>query len=197
MEEPKPQPDPRYSGMHVKGGLIRARFLYVLMNHGPAVWNSILETLPADDRASLGEIVIDNWYPLRVLDQLDRAIAAELKESPQEIFDKLGEFSATSSLSGPYASLLNTDIHSFLKQSSLIHHAYQDFGEASYEGLSDTSGLLTIRYKPAPPISFCISGSAYFRHAIELCGARSARITHDRCCGRGDEACEFYITWQP
>ena len=186
-----------YSEMHVKGGLIRARFLFVLMNHGPAAWSSILAQLPEEDRKQLGEIVIDNWFGLDTLDRLDRAIASQLDGNSEEVFDKLGEFSATSSLSGPYASLLNPDIHSFLKQSALIHHAYQDFGAASYERLSDTSGVLTIKYNPAPPLSFCISGSAYFRHAIELCGARSARITHDKCCGRGDEVCEFYITWQP
>jgi len=191
------QPRQDYAGMRVKGGLIRARFLFVVMNHGMDRWNEILADLDEEDRAHLSEIVIDDWYELSTLDRLDRSIAGKLGGDEQEIFDKLGEFSATSSLSGPYASLLNPDIHSFLKQSSLIHHAYQDFGEASYERLSDTSGLLTIKYNPAPPVSFCISGSAYFRHAIELCGARSAKITHNRCCSRGDEACEFYITWQP
>jgi hypothetical protein len=191
------QPQQTYPGMNVKGGLIRARFLFVVMNHSIDDWTAILDELPEEDRESLGEIVIDNWYPLRILDHLDQSIAARLGGEPQEVFDKLGEFSATSSMSGPYASLLNPDIHSFLKQSSLIHHAYQDFGEASYDRLSETSGLLTIKYSPAPPASFCISGSAYFRHAIELCGARSARIAHNRCCSRGDDSCEFYITWQP
>lgn len=190
------QPRQNYSGMHVKGGLIRARFLYVVVNHGPAVWSSVLDRLSAEDRGALAEIVVDNWYPLRTLDNLDQAIAAQVDRSPGEVFDELGEFSATSSLSGPYASLRSTDIHSFLKQSSLIHHTYQDFGEANYDRLSDTSGLLTIKYKPAPPDSFCISGSAYFRHAVELCGGRSVRISHDKCCGRGNDACEFYITWQ-
>jgi hypothetical protein len=84
-----------------------------------------------------------------------------------------------------------------LNQSALIHRSYQDFGAAVYEVLSETSGLLTINYDTPPPLSYCTSGTAYFRHAIELCGARSARITHTRCCSRGDAVCEFYITWQP
>ena len=113
------------------------------------------------------------------------------------MFDRLGEFSATSALSGPYSSLIDPDVHSFLTQSALIHHAYQDFGTASYDRLSETSGLLTIQYDQAPPPSFCESGCSYFRHAVELCGARSARVTHTRCRARGDDACEFYFTWQP
>jgi hypothetical protein len=112
------------------------------------------------------------------------------------MFAELGEFSATTSLSGPFASLINPDIHSFLGQSALIHHSYQDFGSAKYDVLSDTSGLLTIRYDEAPPLSFCASGAAYFRRAIEICGARAAQVTHARCCGRGDAVCEFYIAWQ-
>jgi hypothetical protein len=184
--------------MHVKGGLLRARFLFVLLNHGADVWARILAALPEAERGSLKEIVVDNWYPLGTLDLIDRAIAEQLGggENEDEVFDRLGEFSATSSLSGPYSSLINPDIHSFLSQSALIHHAYQDFGAASYDSLSETSGLLTIKYENAPPPSFCTSGSSYFRHAVELCGARSARITHTRCRARGDAVCEFYFTWQ-
>jgi hypothetical protein len=191
-------PKPSYSGMHVKGGLLRARFLFVLLNHGAEVWARILAALPEAERGSLKEIVVDNWYPLGTLDLIDRAIAEQLGggENEDEVFDRLGEFSATSSLSGPYSSLINPDIHSFLSQSALIHHAYQDFGAASYDSLSETSGLLTIKYENAPPPSFCTSGSSYFRHAVELCGARSARITHTRCRARGDAVCEFYFTWQ-
>lgn len=190
-------PHQDYSSMHIKGGLLRARFLFVIMNHGPDMWAHILTSLSEEDRAALKEIILDNWYPLRILNVIDRAIADELGGEQEEIFERLGEFSATSSLSGPYSSLLNPDIHSFLSQSALIHRSYQDFGSAVYEPLSETSGLLTINYDQIPPVSYCLSGTSYFRHAIELCGARSARITHTRCRSRGDAVCEFYITWQP
>jgi uncharacterized protein (TIGR02265 family) len=188
-------PQSLYADMHVKGGLLRARFLFVVMNHGLEAWTQVLATLNDEDRESLKEIALDDWYPLRLLDAVDRAIATELG-GDDAIYDELGAFSATSSLSGPYSSLLNPDVHSFLSQSALIHHAYQDFGAASYEPLSETSGLLKIDYAQAPPPSFCASGTAYFRHAIELCGAHAAQITHTRCTTRGDAACEFYITWQ-
>jgi hypothetical protein len=186
-----------YSSMHIKGGLLRARFLFVVLNHGPDMWGRIMAKLPEEDRRVAGDIAVDNWYPLSTLQQIDRAIAEEIGGGDEQVFDQLGEFSATSSLSGPYSSLINPDIHSFLTQSALIHRAYQDFGTAAYEPLSDTSGLLTIRYETAPPLSFCISGTAYFRHAIELCGAQTASTTHTRCCGRGDSVCEFYVTWKP
>ena len=182
--------------MRVKGGLPRARFLFVALNHGADTWARALARLAEEDRLSLAEIDIEQWYSLDLLDRLDRAIVEELGRSEEEVFDALGEFSATTSLSGPFASLLNTDIHSFLTQSALIHRSYQNFGTPKYDALSDTSGLLTIQYETAPPASFCISGAAYFRRAIELCGARSAKVTHARCSARGDAVCEFYITWQ-
>jgi len=192
-------PQLSYSGMHVKGGLLRARFLFVVLNHGADTWARVLSALPDDERELLKDITVDNWYPLSTLDLIDRAIADELGDGDKEdeVFDRLGEFSATSSLSGPYSSLINPDVHSFLSQSAMIHHAYQDFGTASYGPLSETSGLLTIQYDKAPPPSFCASGSSYFRHAVELCGARSARVTHTRCRSRDDPVCEFYFTWQP
>ncbi|MFY9558084.1 MAG: hypothetical protein WAV20_07415 [Blastocatellia bacterium] len=192
-------PQPSYSGMHVKGGLLRARFLFVILNHGADVWARVVASLPEEARESLKEIAIDNWYPLETLDVVDRAIAELLGDGDKEdeVFDRLGEFSATSSLSGPYSSLINPDIHSFLSQSAMLHHGYQDFGTASYAPLSETTGLLTIKYDKAPPASFCTSGSSYFRHAVELCGARSARVTHTCCRARGDAVCEFYFTWQP
>src|SRR5215813_6383482 len=144
-------PQPGYLGMHIKGGLLRARFLFVVMGHGLETWTRVRESLSPEDRDPLTDIGIDDWYPLGLLDVLDRAIAAELGGAPESVFEALGAFSATSSLSGPYSSLLNPDVHSFLRQSSLIHHAYQDFGTASYESLSETSGLLTIQYDTAPP----------------------------------------------
>jgi uncharacterized protein (TIGR02265 family) len=190
-------PQPGYANMHIKGGLLRARMLFVVLNHGADEWAHVLASLSEEDRHALQEIDIDSWYSLSMLDHIDQAIARELGGDEEKVFDSLGEFSATSALSGPYSSLVNPDIHSFLSQSALIHHAYQDFGSASYGQLSETSGLLTINYDTAPPPSFCPSGSAYFRRAVELCGARSARITHTRCRARGDAVCEFYITWQP
>jgi hypothetical protein len=185
-----------YQGMRIKGGLLRARLLFVVLNHGPDVWRRIVAGLSESDRQVIADIAVDDWYPLETLDQIDRLIAKEVGNGDDKVFEQLGEFSATSSLSGPYSSLLNPDVHSFLTQSALIHRAYQDFGTATYEQLSDTSGLLTIKYDPAPPLSFCISGTSYFRHAIELCGARGARVAHTRCCGKGDAQCEFFITWQ-
>jgi hypothetical protein len=185
-----------YSGMQIKGGLLRGRFLFIVLHHGADTWARVVSRLPDEDRQMISNIVVDDWYPLAVLDLIDRAIAEEIGGTDDRVFDQLGEFSATSSLSGPYSSLINPDIHSFLTQSALIHRAYQDFGNASYEELSVTSGLLRIKYEVAPPLSFCTSGTAYFRHAIELCGARTAHIAHTRCRARGDSVCEFYITWQ-
>jgi hypothetical protein len=189
-------PQQAHSDMHIKGGLLRARFLFIVLHHGADVWAKIAASLPQADREALDEIEIDNWYSLATLDRLDSAIADELGGDREEIFTTLGEFSATSSLSGPFSSLLNPDIHGFLTQTALIHRSYQDFGSATYEVLSDNSGLLKIDYEDAPPISYCTSGTAYFRRAIELCGAQNARITHTRCAGRGDAVCEFYATWQ-
>src|ERR1044071_6714584 len=161
-------PQQAYSDMHIKGGLLRARFLFIIMNHGPDAWARILGSVPEQDRAALQEISIDDWYPLRALDDVDKAIVNELEgEDPETVFNQLGEFSATTSLSGPFSSLLNPDIHSFLQQSALIHHAYHDSGAPSYESLSETSGLQKIAYNQAPPASFCASGTSYFRHAVE------------------------------
>lgn len=185
------------SGFNVKGGILRARFLFVVLNHGHEAWSRVLARLSEEDRSRLSEIIVDNWYSLELLDRIDTAIADELGGTEEEVFDQLGDFSATTSLSGPYSSLLNPDIHSFLSQSALIHRSYQDFGSAHYSVLSDTSGILSINYEAPPPASFCISGTAYFRRSVELCGARAARISHTRCRSRGDPVCEFYITWQP
>jgi hypothetical protein len=189
-------PQPAHASMHIKGGLLRARFLYILLHHGAESWAKVLEGLSDEDREALAEIEVDNWYSLALLDRLDHAIADELGGNREELFTTLGEFSATSSLSGAFSSLLDSDIHAFLTQTAMIHRSYQDFGTATYEALSDNSGLLKIVYEDAPPVSYCTSGTAYFRRAIELCGAPNARVTHTRCAGRGDAVCEFYATWQ-
>lgn len=185
------------SDMNVKGGLMRARLLYITINHGLELWARVLNHLSDEERAMLGDLTVDEWYPVLVLDHLDRAIAVELGITDEEAFQQLGEFSATTSLTGPYSSLLSEDVHSFLSQSAFIHRSYQNFGQAQYQRLGETSGILVIRYDSAPPAGFCASGVAYFRRSIELCGMRSARVTHTRCRSRGDPLCEFYMNWQP
>ena len=62
--------------MQIKGGLLRARFLYVALNHGPEVWERVQARLSESDRQSLADIDIDDWYDLALLDRLDQAIAA-------------------------------------------------------------------------------------------------------------------------
>ena len=189
-----PQPD--YANMHIKGGLLRARFLYIVLHYGQEMWARIVAQLHEVDRAALAPIEIDNWYSLATLDHVDNAIADEIGGNREEIFTILGEFSATSSLSGPFSSLLNPDIHTFLQQTAHLHRSYQDFGTATYDMLSNNSGLLKITYEVEPPISYTISGTAYFRKAIELCGAEQARVTYTRYAAGANTVFEFYATWQ-
>src|SRR5258707_13853077 len=94
-------PQPSYSGMNVKGGLLRGRFLFVVINHGADTWARVLESLPETERESLREIVLDNWYPLSTLDLLDRAIAEHLCDGDKEydVFDRLRRFSSTTEFS--------------------------------------------------------------------------------------------------
>ncbi len=189
-------PQPQYAAMHIKGGLLRARFLYIILNHGQETWAHIIAQLPEADRAALAPVEIDNWYSLAILDQVDNAVANEIGGNREEIFTTLGEFSATSSLSGPFSSLLNPDIHTFLQQTAHLHRSYQDFGAATYDVLSNNSGLLKITYEVEPPLSYTISGTAYFRKAIEMCGAEQARVTFTRYAAGANTVFEFYATWQ-
>jgi hypothetical protein len=189
-------PPSAYEEMHIKGGVLRSRFLFVVMKHGLEMWKQILAQLQDEDQHALKEIEIDHWYPLATLDRVDNSIADNWGGNREETFTKLGEFSATSNLSGPYSSLLNSDIHAFLRQTALIHRSYQDFGSATYTELSPISGMLKIDYGTPPPLSYCTSGTEYFRRAIEICGAENPRVVHTRCVGRGDPFCEFYATWQ-
>lgn len=185
-----------HATMHIKGGLVRARFLFIVLNHGTDVWSAVLARLPAEDRQAFADLGIDNWYSLALLDRVDNAIADELGGDRETVFTKLGEFSATSSLSGPFSSLLNPDIHAFLTQTALIHRSYQDFGDATYTALSDKSGLLKISYEAPPPLSYSVSGTAYFRKAIELCGAQNVRISPTSYSADGTVIYEFYASWQ-
>lgn len=182
--------------MHIKGGLIRARFLFIVLNHGATRWSAIVARLADEDRQTLADLDIDNWYSLALLDRVDNAIADELGSDREEMFTKLGEFSATSSLSGPFSSLLNSDIHAFLTQTAHLHRSYQDFGDASYSALSDKSGLLKIAYLATPPESYSVSGTAYFRKAIELCGATNVRISRTSYGADDKVIFEFYASWQ-
>ncbi|MCS6885605.1 MAG: hypothetical protein RMM17_04540 [Acidobacteriota bacterium] len=186
----------KQQGYHVQGSLIKARILYIHVNHGASALKEVLALLPEDLRGMLSKpVYIGEWYPLALLTELDRAIVNLLGQGNERVHEELGSFSADINLSGAYEPLVHQDIHEFLRLTAFLHRNYQDFGEARYIKLGETAALLQFSYPQAPPEAFCKSGAGYFRRAVELCGGLRVSVKIAACMRLGDPKCEFRIEW--
>lgn len=185
-----------YRDYHVQGSLIKARILYVHVNHGASALKGVLAELPDEMREQLSRpVYIGEWYQLSLLLKLDQAIVETVGGGNERVYEELGGFSADINLSGAYEPLVHQDIHEFLRLTAFLHKNYQDFGEAEYIRFGETAALLQFKYPHPPPEFYCKSGTGYFRRAVELCGGMRVAVKITGCCRLGDPLCEFRIEW--
>ncbi len=187
----------QYQGYNIQGSLLKARMLYIHVNHGAAAIKTVLEALPPKAKEILAKpIYIGEWYPISVLVLLDRAITAVLGQNNDKVYEELGAFSAGVNLSGAYEPLTRKNIHEFLELTAVLHKTYQDFGDAQYIKLAENAALVQFLYPVIPPDKFCRSGLGYFRRAVELCGGKNTVVRKTSCQRNNDAFCEFRIEWQ-
>ncbi len=187
----------KYQGYNIQGSLLKARMLYIHVNHGIAAVKQVLETLPQEAKEVLTKsIYIGEWYPITVLMLLDRAISNILAPNNDKIYEELGAFSAGVNLSGAYEPLTRKNIQEFLELTAILHKSYQDFGDAQYLRLANNAALVQFLYPILPPEKFCRSGLGYFRRAVELCGGKNTLVRKTSCQRENDSFCEYRIEWQ-
>ncbi|MBI4853359.1 MAG: hypothetical protein HY819_16320 [Acidobacteria bacterium] len=187
----------KYQGYNIQGSLLKARMLYIHVNHGAVAVKQVLETLPQETKELLSKpIYIGEWYPIAALMLLDRAISNVLASGSDKVFEDLGTFSAGVNLSGAYEPLTRKNIQEFLELTAVLHKTYQDFGDAQYLKLANNAALVQFQYPVVPPENFCRSGLGYFRRAVELCGGKNALVRKTSCQRQNDLFCEFRIEWQ-
>jgi len=181
-------------GTRIKGASLLARLEYVTEKGGAELLARVLGRLAAPDRAVLeGRPLPSSSFPLELNERLDQAIAQAVNPlDPTGVYRELGRASAQKNLQKFHAIFLRgQNPHAVLESFPAVRGTYCSDGTASYDRTSDTSGVLRVKGAVSHSLSDCESTAGYFERAIELVGAKDARVELARCRGCGDVLCEF------
>jgi uncharacterized protein (TIGR02265 family) len=181
----------------VKAVMLQAHLAWATRNLTAQVWNRMVASLGGEARGCVDRAILaTEWVPLRVLLEIDRAVAAAAGRPVEDTYRALGHHSAVSNLKGVYKNFVVDEPHRFFEQTALLHRRFQNFGESRYEKAGDRSGRLRLSgYKDPSPI-FCASGLGYYQGALEMLkvpGPIACREVQCQCSG--DPACVFELSW--
>ena len=180
----------------LRGQLLLSRLEYVRAEHGPAAVERVLRALPEEERARLGGLTRDAWYPFRSLTQLDRAIVSTLGQGDDRLLVELGRASARhrTELLGEHATLVSA--HAFLARLAEEHRRFHTYGRAEYRRLGFRHGRISYFDYPETDPVYCLSGLGYIMGAVEQLSGAPARVEEISCQCRQDPSCCFDVTWE-
>lgn len=179
----------------VKGGALASRLAFVRAERGEEGVQRVLARLPEADRKACSPILAGGWYPFELNQRLDEAIAGEMGIG-ENIFLVIGEKSAEHNLNGPHRALLSPgDPHGLLRRTPQIYQMYYDAGRRTYEQAGERKAILRTYDAPVFSRHDCLTVVGWHRKAIEMCGAKGARVTETKCRAKGAEYCEYVCQW--
>ncbi|MBI3650726.1 MAG: hypothetical protein HY231_06725 [Acidobacteria bacterium] len=180
----------------VKGTMISAHLAWAKENTGDD-----LEALkPHLDQECVNlltrRLLATEWVLFRHFIQIDRAIAKVVGGVQEKVFWTLGQYSAEVNLGGVYKSFVSANPHRFFDQMVLLHSRFQNFGQSSYEKLSERSARMRLEgyteYSPA----FCLSSGGYYEGALKLMKVIGPIVVQETSCQcAGDKVCLYDLSW--
>ena len=180
----------------IKGSVVKSRLAFVEENFGKEGVNRVLATLPEPDRKTLASILTVKWYPLDLGTRLDEAIVNALADGKPDFFERLGAASAEKNLTGVHRSFLSVgDPHAFLTRTPAIYSMYYEKGRREYKKTGDRSATLTTYDAETFSAPDCLTIVGWHRRALEMCGAKNARVVEVECRATGGSVCRYQLSW--
>ena len=184
-------------GPHLRGLVFLARFEYVRREHGPGMVEAVMLALDEPDRGALCGLDRREWYPFGTLVRLDRTIARLTAPGDEAIYERIGRASARHRTEwlGPDARWHS--IHGFLSRLADQHPRLHSFGDAVYRRHGFREGAISFSQYPELDAGFCRATLGYLRGAVEMLSGAPAAAFERSCQCRGQESCQFWISWTP
>jgi len=180
----------------IKGTVLKARMAFVEQHAGAEGLSRVLSSLSEEDQKTLKAVLGVGWFPFELGKRLDDAIVTVLGGGRLEFFERLGEASAETNLTGPHkAYLAPGQPHRFLAATPKIYDWYYRTGRRDYEKTGETSAVLTTHDAETFSVPDCHTVIGWYRKALEMCGCSGVKIAESECRARGGEVCRYQVTW--
>jgi uncharacterized protein (TIGR02265 family) len=180
----------------IKGVMLKSRLKYVRTKYGEDALKNLLDSLDPDLKATLtGRIIATQWYPFQTINDLDSTICEQLARGRDKAYLEMGAFSADNQFTTAYRGYLQSgNPHTILKKSSTMFSRFYKPGSMDYLSTGEKSCLLVIKNFISTTQN-CLTAVGFFKRAIELSGGKKVKIEEVKCTARGDDVCEFQVTW--
>ena len=180
----------------VKGSVLKARLAFVEQQGGADGLARVLAALPGEDQKTLRAVSSVGWIPFDLGKRLDDAIVKVLGGGRLEFFERLGEASAETNLTGPHKAYLTPGKpHVFLGYTPKIYDSYYRTGRRVYERTGDTSAVLTTHDAETFSAPDCYTVIGWYRKALQMCGCANVSVVEEECRARGGAVCRYRLTW--
>jgi hypothetical protein len=185
------------SGPCVKGTLLLARMKYV-QKVAPEKVAIVLASLPAADEHLLRSLLLpSSWYPLDLLRRFESSIVSVLQQgSRSEVLLDIGRATAALNLTGTQRGYVRDgDPHFLLERSSGIYACHFNVGSRTYEKIGERAGVVRTVKPFTDAKDACLITVGWLERAIEIAGARNARVVETQCAAKGAPHCEIVCEW--
>lgn len=181
---------------NVKGSVLRSRLAFVEEHAGKEGLDRVLAALDPEARRSLAMVLTVKWYPFELGKALDDAIVSIVGDGRPEFFERLGKASAEKNLATMHRGfLVEGDPHAFMMKAQSIYSLYYETGRRDYRKTGDREGVLTTHDAETFSAPDCLTVIGWYKHALELCGARNVAIVEEECRAAGGAVCRYRVSW--
>lgn len=180
-----------------KGSILTATLEFLDRDLSPAQRDEVLAAVDPDRAMSArGKILPTTRVPIDFLNRLVIKAAA-VKGEPVETFARrAGHYAANSSLKGVYrmfARLISPDT-SVSRIAALWPSIYDHGRMEATRGSGNQSTIKVLNFKLERATCERIHG--WLECIAEVGGRPNPRVEQTHCCSRGDDHCEWQMTWE-
>jgi eukaryotic-like serine/threonine-protein kinase len=174
-----------------------SRILWVELGHGA---NGIDRLLAAVNQPLRRQIVSGfskaAWYPLEQFVELNEMIDATFGKGDLGLVKPLGRYAADANLTTIYRLFFKVgSVQWILGRAVRLWGAHYDAGYFEVSTRGPRGAVLRLRSFPEPHRVHCLAVAGFIERALELSGGKRPILEESRCCTRGDDYCQFDVTW--
>ncbi len=183
---------------HIKGLVLKSRLDYVKQFYGEKGLQLLLEVLPPEGQAMLGDsVLVSSWYPLDQAIAILVAIDEIFGKGDFTLMRKIGGFTARVALAGGVQQSFGkqNDPGFVLKMAPIIFQQYYDSGRIEIETKGEESAVARILDFASPHPVICSGLVGWVEEAIEIWGGTQVKVSETKCRCKGDPHCEILACW--
>ncbi len=177
------------------GGIAFSKLSFVKEKYGSDGLNKMLEKmveLGYDGPKRIDEIKLWDWYPFEYNILFLKAYYSIFGESS---FRRMARVVPRLTVSKTMAAKWPKNPKLIIGNACNLWKRFFNFGELKGEIIGETSARIIGKDIYVDPI-FCKFLTEYFTGLLESVGASGVMVDHTKCVHRGDEVCEWSITWK-